>query len=172
MFSLTGRLCSGEVYILTEQTMWFLPPASCWEVVTRILIFWGYCFWSAWLMIFLSDARAFSLTSFDTWSSSLRLNKGFRLFNFLKSPSLIWITESDFLLSVNVMVSYNEFCHAGPSSLVFLRDVKFSWIVIHRSKFLRMYCSLNWSYFKHGELRCESVKIALKQWFLNYSLFF
>ena len=36
-----------------------------------------------------SDARAFSLTSFETYSSSLRLNKGFRLFNFLQSPSLI-----------------------------------------------------------------------------------
>ena len=36
-----------------------------------------------------SDARAFSLTSFETLSSSLRLNKGFRLFNFLQSPSLI-----------------------------------------------------------------------------------
>ena len=44
IFSLTGRLCSGGVYILTEQTMWFLPPVSCWEVATRILIFWGYCF--------------------------------------------------------------------------------------------------------------------------------
>ena len=38
---------------------------------------------------FPSDARAFSLTSFETYSSSLRLNKGFRLFNFLQSPSLI-----------------------------------------------------------------------------------
>ena len=69
------------------------------------------------------------------------------------------------------MVSYNEFCHAGPSLLVFSQDVKFSRVVIHRSKFRRMDCNLNWSYFKHGELRCESVKIALKQWFLNSSLF-
>ena len=36
-------------------------------------------------------------------------------FNFLQSSSLIWITESDFRLSVNAMVSYKEFCHAGPS---------------------------------------------------------
>ena len=44
-----------------------------------------------------------------------------------------------------------------------LQDVKFSRLVIHRSKFPRMDCSLNWSYryFKYGELRCESVKIAL-----------
>ena len=26
VFSLTGGLCSGGVYVLTEQTMWFLPP--------------------------------------------------------------------------------------------------------------------------------------------------
>ena len=45
-FFLTGRLCSGGVYILTEQTMWFLPLVSCWEVVTRILIFCGYSFLS------------------------------------------------------------------------------------------------------------------------------
>ena len=36
-----------------------------------------------------SDARAISLTSFETLSSSLWLNKGFRLFNFLQSPSVI-----------------------------------------------------------------------------------
>ena len=34
----TGRLCSGGVYILTEQTMWFWLLVSCWEVVTRILL--------------------------------------------------------------------------------------------------------------------------------------
>ena len=33
----------------------------------------------------------------------MRLDEAFRLFNFLQSPSLIWITESDFLLSLNVM---------------------------------------------------------------------
>ena len=36
-----------------------------------------------------SDARAFFLTSFEMLSSSLQLNKGFRLFNFLPSPFLI-----------------------------------------------------------------------------------
>ena len=34
----TGRLCSGGVYILTEQTMWFWLLVSCWEVVIRILL--------------------------------------------------------------------------------------------------------------------------------------
>ena len=42
-----------------------------------------------------------------TYGSLLRLNKGFRLFNFLQSASWIWITKSDFLLSANVMVSCN-----------------------------------------------------------------
>ena len=37
----------------------------------------------------------------------MRLNKGFRLFNFLQSASWIWKTKSDFLLSANVMVSCN-----------------------------------------------------------------
>ena len=45
-FSLAGRLCSGaEGLVLTEQ-MCFLPLSSYCEVVTRILIFCGYCFWS------------------------------------------------------------------------------------------------------------------------------
>ena len=73
-----------------------------------------------------SDARTFSLTSF------------------LKSPSLILITESDFLLSVNVMVFYNEFCRAGPSSLVFLRRT-FSGIFVCgplQSFVLRIVCTL------------------------------
>ena len=97
-------------------------------------------------------------------SSSLRLNKGFRLFNFLQAIFFCpWMWCDGFLQRV---------CHAGPSSLVFLQDVKCSRIVIHRPKFRRIDCSLNWSYFKHGELRCESVKIALRQWFLNSSLFF
>ena len=38
-------ICSVGLYILTEQTM--LPLVSWLEVVTRILIFCGYCFWSA-----------------------------------------------------------------------------------------------------------------------------
>ena len=54
--------------------------------MTRILIFCGYCVWSAYDLP--SDARLFSLTpfegSFEMLSSSLRLNKGFRLFNFSK----------------------------------------------------------------------------------------
>ena len=44
------------------------------------------------------DARAFSLTSFEMQCSSLLLNKGFRLFNFLQSASWIRIIISDFLL--------------------------------------------------------------------------
>ena len=52
--------------------------------MTCILIFCGYCVWSAYDLP--SDARAFPLTSFEMLSSSMRLNKGFRLFNFSKVP--------------------------------------------------------------------------------------
>ena len=31
--------------------MWFLPLISYWEVMTRILIFCGHCFWSAWFAL-------------------------------------------------------------------------------------------------------------------------
>ena len=58
----------------------------------------------------LSVMRVRTIWSVKRWSvgntrllPSLRLNRSFRLFSFLQSPSLIWITESDFLLSVNVM---------------------------------------------------------------------
>ena len=62
VLSLTDRLCSGGVYVLTEQ-MWFLPLVSCWEIVTRILIFCCYFFWSAWFalwcksIVFLQDCK-------------------------------------------------------------------------------------------------------------------
>ena len=53
--------------------------------MTLKVIFCGYCVWSAYDLP--SDARAFSLTSFEMLSSSMQLNKGFRLFNFSKVPS-------------------------------------------------------------------------------------
>ena len=52
--------------------------------MTRILIFCGYFVWSAYDLP--CDARAFSLTCFEMLSSLMRLNKGFRLFNFFKVP--------------------------------------------------------------------------------------
>ena len=54
--------------------------------MTRIFIFCGYCVWSAYDLP--TDARAFSLTSFEMLDSSLRLNdhEDFRLFNFCKVP--------------------------------------------------------------------------------------
>ena len=52
--------------------------------MTRTFIFCGYCVWSAY--DFPSDARAFSLTSFEMLKSSLRLNDDFRLFDFCKVP--------------------------------------------------------------------------------------
>ena len=68
-------------------------------------------------------------------------------FNLFPSVSWIWITKSDFLLSLGLRW-FPVFCHAGPSSLVFfvLFCFKFSRIVIYRSKFRRMGCTLNWSY--------------------------
>ena len=72
-----------EENVLTDQ-MWFLPLISNWEVMTRILIFRGHCFWSAWFALWCK--RIFSLTCFEMLSSSLQLNKDFRLLNFSKVP--------------------------------------------------------------------------------------
>ena len=51
-----------EENVLTDQ-MWFLPLISDWEVVTRILIFCGHCFWSAWFALWCNSML--SLTSFE-----------------------------------------------------------------------------------------------------------
>ena len=51
-----------EENVLTDQ-MWFLPLISNWEVMTRILIFRGHCFWSAWFALWCK--RIFSLTCFE-----------------------------------------------------------------------------------------------------------
>ena len=65
--------------------------------------------------------------------------KGFRLFNFfLQSASWIWITKQNFLLSENAMVSCNVLSCWAQLISVFLRDGKFSPIVIYGSKFLRI----------------------------------
>ena len=76
--------------------MWFLPLVSQWEVMARILIF---------CRVLFLVGRIGPLV--ETWRFMLRLNKGFRLFKFLRSASWIWITESDFLFSANVIVSCN-----------------------------------------------------------------
>ena len=117
------------------------PLAPRVEVVTRILFFCGYCL-SAGRQDLPTNAKSIFFDLFWNVRLYLRLNKGFRMFNFLQSASWIWITKSDILLSVNVirnvMVSFN-LCHAGPSSFsIFLNDVKFSPKVIYRSKFRGM----------------------------------
>ena len=72
------------------------------------------------------------------------------------------------------MVSYNEFCHAEPSSLVFLHGVKFSRIVIHKSKFQRMdYIAA----YTEATLNMENYVVSqsrqlFQKWFLSSSLFF
>ena len=43
-----------EGLVLTEK-MWFLPLISYWEVVKHILIFCGYCFWSAWFALWCKN---------------------------------------------------------------------------------------------------------------------
>ena len=72
-------------------------------------------------------------------------------FNLFPSVSWIWITKTDFLLSGFAMVSCILSCGTqlvARGSLVFfvLFCFKFSRIVIYRSKFRRMGCTLNWSY--------------------------
>ena len=49
------------IALVIGEQVWFLPLISNWEVVTRILIFCGYCLWHD----LSSDARALSLTSFE-----------------------------------------------------------------------------------------------------------
>ena len=58
------------------------------EVIVSGWHFWWFAFWC--------NSIFFDLF----WNVKF---KGFTLFDFLQNPSLIWITESDFLLSVNVM---------------------------------------------------------------------
>ena len=52
--------------------------------------------------------------------------------------------------------------HAGPRSLVFFAEcLKWSRIVIYRSKVIRFKCSLNRSYINYGELHFDSVNSSL-----------
>ena len=94
--------------------MWFLPLISYWEVTT--FIFCDYCcFWSAWFALWCKRI------SFDLFwnavSSSLPLNKGFRLFNFLESASWIRINSKRFSFSAWMRtVSKVMFCHAKTTA--------------------------------------------------------
>ena len=56
-----------------------------WEVITRLLIFCG--FWISGLHDMPSDARAFSLTSFEAYSSFFLPNKAVRFFIFFQRAS-------------------------------------------------------------------------------------
>ena len=52
--------------------------------------------------------------------------------------------------------------HAGPRSLVFFAEcLKWSRIVIYRSKVIRFKCSLNRSYINYGELHFDSVNSSV-----------
>ena len=134
----------------------------------QVLIFCGFCFWSAWLMP--SHARAFSLTSFEMLNSSLQLNKGFRLFNFSKILDLH--NYKRFYFCPWMLRFPAMFCHAGPCSLAFLARCQIltdSHFQIQSFKSRRMDCS----YINYGELRCDSVMISLKamNFIINSSLF-
>ena len=89
-------------------------------------------------------------------SSSLRLNKGLSLFNFCKVPP----GSEEFK-----RFSFCPWMWRFPA--IFCHAVKFSRMVIFRSKSRRMDCSLNRSYINHRELRCDSVMIALKAHFFT-----
>ena len=89
------------------------------DAVTSTLIFCRICFWSARFELWC--------TSFWNVELFLQLNKGYRLFNFLQSGFL------------------ECFVMLGLARWWFLQDVKFFQIVICRSKFWRMDCTLNWS---------------------------
>ena len=87
-----------------------------------------------------SDARAFSLASFQMQSSSC---------DYIRTSDRLIYAPKCLLDLNNLEIFFCQgmqwfpaiFCHAGPSSLVFfvvvvvLRDVKFYRIVIYRSKF-------------------------------------
>ena len=45
------------------EKMRCLPPISYWEFVTRILIFCGYCFWSAWFALWYKNIYCRSKSS-------------------------------------------------------------------------------------------------------------
>ena len=102
-----------------------------------------------------SDARAFSFTFFEMQSSSLRLNKGFRLSDFLKSASWIWkifiqlysfVTESDGFLKV--------LSRWAQHVSVFSRMLNSQGEWFRDANFWRMDWSLNWSYINYGDKNC------------------
>ena len=82
IFSVTGRLCSEG-----KRFDWANLIFAAYFILTGCDMYTWYWF-SAVIVSGQHDlpsyARAFSLTSFEMFNSSLWLNKGFRLFNFSK----------------------------------------------------------------------------------------
>ena len=112
-----------------------------------------------WWARFALQCKSILFNFFWNTKLFLRLYKDFRPFNLFSSVSWIWITKSDFLLSGNAMVSCNVLsCWTQLVIVFFLRDVKFSRIVIYRSKFRRMDCTLNWNYIHYGGLHNSKYK--------------
>ena len=114
IFSPVGRLCSGGKRFGWANVI-FAAYISYWEVMTHILIFCGYCFWTAWLPF---GARAFPLTSFEMQCSSLPLNKGFRLFNCFPKCLLDPNNYKQFSFSPWMWRFPTMFCHAIITALI------------------------------------------------------
>ena len=94
--------CSNEYfllqvdYALEGSTFWLSKLCDFCHLFHAEMSWPAYCFsavvvsgWHDWWFA-LWCKSIFFLTSFETLSSSLQLNKGFRLFNFLPSPFLIY----------------------------------------------------------------------------------
>ena len=82
------------------------------------------------------------------------------LIYFLQGACWIWITKR-FSLVREYYVFLQCCITLGPAGQFSLQDVKWSLIVIYKSKIIRMKCSLNWSCINHGELHCDSVNSSL-----------
>ena len=79
------------------------------------------------------------------WSVKLFYYGWIRVPILLQSAFWIWLTKR-FSLVRESNVFLQCCITLGPARQFSLQNVKLSWIVIYRSKIIRMKCSLNWSY--------------------------
>ena len=116
-FSLAGILCSGGLSFDWANVVWRLFHNE------RSL----HAYWFSAVIAGRYDLpsyeRAFSLTSYETESSSLQLSKGFRLFDFLQSFSWIWIIINDFSFVRECDGFLQSFVTLGLARLCFYQDV-------------------------------------------------
>ena len=112
-------------FFLEGSKFWLRKCYFCRLFMTCILIFCGFCFWSAGLVLWCKGIF-FNLS----WNLTLfaAAKWGFGLFDFLLSSSWIWIIKSDSLLSVNAMVFGNALPRWPPTS-----NVKWTWRLLFSS---------------------------------------